>query len=188
MHIWDHSELTLYQCCGQQYLKKRCSTLYFQLLLLYMIWFILRNQNVWYWLSLLVIGVLLTQVIHSQLTILRTCNKIMLRQFFSDSDEFVTSAGAVLFRNKPHQLEMCLIRRKEEWLPPKGCKDRGQSVEETALREIYETATVPMEGFKLDKPDQPLVFALSIDSIPSRGDTDNRNIKLIHWFIFTVCV
>jgi hypothetical protein len=86
-------------------------------------------------------------------------------------------------------------------LLPKDCKDRGdsESVEETALREIYEEtgyavpfhgtmytcATVPnVEGFKLIQPDFPhLVSALSTVpfAITIRGsNTDNRNIKLIY--------
>ena len=130
----------------------------------------------------------------------------MSKQFFSE--EFVTSAGGVLFRIKPgHPLEICLIRlqHKEEWLLPKGRKDRGESVEETALREVYEEtgwkampfpatmytrATVPdVEGSKLKQPDQPhLTSALTTEpfAITIRGNTDNRNMKLIHWFILTV--
>ena len=130
----------------------------------------------------------------------------MSNQFFSD--EFVTSAGGVLFRIKPgHPLEICLIhlQRKGEWLLPKGRKDRGESVEQTALREVYEEtgwkavpfpatmytrATVPdVEGSKLKQPEQPhLVSALSTEpfAITIRRNTDNRNMKLIHWFIFTL--
>lgn len=132
---------------------------------------------------------------------------MLKQQFFSD--EFVTSAGGVLFRIKPnHPLEiLCLVhlQRKDEWLLPKGRKDRGESVEETALQEVYEEtgwkavpfpatmytcATVPdVEGSKLKQPDQPhLVSALSTEpfAITIRGNTDNRNMKLIHWFILTV--
>ena len=131
---------------------------------------------------------------------------MLKQQFFSD--EFVTSAGGVLFRINPgHPLEICLIhlQRKDEWLLPKGRKDRGESVEETALREVYEEtgwkavpfpatmytrATVPdVEGSKLKQPDQPhLVSALSTEpfAITIRGNTHNRNMKLIHWFILTV--
>ena len=135
----------------------------------------------------------------------------MSKQFFSD--EFVTSAGGLLFRIRPGRpLEICLIhlQLKDEWSLPKGRKDRGESVEETALREVYEEtgwkavpfpatmytrATVPdVEGSKLMQPnDQPhLVSALSTEPFAItirpmiRGDTDNRNIKLIHWFIFSV--
>jgi 8-oxo-dGTP pyrophosphatase MutT (NUDIX family) len=127
----------------------------------------------------------------------------MSQQFFSD--EFVTSAGGVLFRMKPgHPLEIC-HQRKEEWLLPKGRKDLGESVEKTALREVYEEtgwkavpfpatmctrATVPdVEGSKVKQPDQPhLVTALSTEpfAITIRGNTDNRNMKIIYWFIFTV--
>jgi len=130
----------------------------------------------------------------------------MSKQFFSE--EFVTSARGVLFRINPgHPLEICLIhlQRTEEWLLPKGRKDCGESVEETALREVYEEtgwkavpfpatmhtrATVPdVEGSKLKQPDQShLASALSTEpfAITIRDNRDNRNLKLIHWFIFTV--
>jgi 8-oxo-dGTP pyrophosphatase MutT (NUDIX family) len=130
----------------------------------------------------------------------------MSNQFFSD--EFVTSAGGVPFRIKPgHPPEICLIHHqlKEEWLLPKGRKDRGESVEQAALREVYEEtgwkavpfpatmytrATVPdVEGSQLLQPDKPhLVSALSTEpfAITIRGDPDSRNMKFIHWFIFTV--
>ena len=130
----------------------------------------------------------------------------MSTQFFSD--EFVTSAGGVLFCIKPgHPLEICLIhlQRKDEWLLPKGRKDRGESVEQTAFREVYEEtgwkavpfpatmytrATVPdVEGSKLEQPYQPhLVSALSTEpfAISIRRAADNRSTKLIHWFIFAV--
>lgn len=132
----------------------------------------------------------------------------MSKQVQIFSDEFVTAAGGILFRIKPgHPLEICLIhlQYKDEWLLPKGRKDRGESVEKTALREVYEEtgwkavpfpatmytrATVPdVEGSKMIQPDQPhLVSALSTEpfAITIRSYTDSRRLKLIHWFIFTV--
>ncbi|KIM37746.1 hypothetical protein M413DRAFT_448263 [Hebeloma cylindrosporum] len=55
---------------------------------------------------------------------------------------FVTSAGSVLFRIKRPtlQLEICVLHQltRDEWLLPKGRKDRGESIEAAALRETYE--------------------------------------------------
>jgi len=55
---------------------------------------------------------------------------------------FVISAGSVLFRLKQPtgQLEICILHQltRDEWLLPKGRKDRGESIEEAAVRETYE--------------------------------------------------
>lgn len=55
---------------------------------------------------------------------------------------FVISAGSVLFRIKQptRQLEICILHQltRDEWLLPKGRKDRGESIEEAAVRETYE--------------------------------------------------
>lgn len=56
--------------------------------------------------------------------------------------KFVISAGSVLFRIKQptRQLEICVLHQltRDEWLLPKGRKDRGESIEEAAVRETYE--------------------------------------------------
>ena len=55
---------------------------------------------------------------------------------------FVVSAGSILFRIKQptKQLEICILHQltRDEWLLPKGRKDRGEAIEEAALRETYE--------------------------------------------------
>ena len=60
-----------------------------------------------------------------------------------DSSRFLISAGSILFRNLPPSsspLEVCLIYHtvRQEWLLPKGRKDRGEDLQSTAARETYE--------------------------------------------------
>ena len=56
--------------------------------------------------------------------------------------DFVISAGCILFRHNPSSslLEICILHHldRHEWLLPKGRKDRGESIEQAALRETYE--------------------------------------------------
>ena len=61
------------------------------------------------------------------------------------SPNFVITAGAVLFRRSPHGVQVCILHHltKGHWLLPKGRKDRGESVEEAALRETYEETGYP---------------------------------------------
>lgn len=73
------------------------------------------------------------------------------------SSEFVICAGCILFRHVPNHpaadaaptarkpLQVCLLRHplRNEWLLPKGRKDRGESLEQTALRETFEETGFP---------------------------------------------
>lgn len=81
------------------------------------------------------------------------------------ASEFVICAGCILFRHVPNYvpppttngtngavttppklpLQVCLLRHplREEWLLPKGRKDRGESLEQTALRETFEETGFP---------------------------------------------
>lgn len=55
------------------------------------------------------------------------------------SNEFVICAGCILLRRWP-TLQVCILYQAKEdrYILPKGRKDRGESLEETALRETYE--------------------------------------------------
>ncbi|KAF9475373.1 hypothetical protein BDN70DRAFT_814202 [Pholiota conissans] len=69
------------------------------------------------------------------------------------SGNFILSAGCVLFRNRPPEranaststLEVCILHQltKNEWLLPKGRKDRGETLEQAAVRETYEETGYP---------------------------------------------
>ena len=60
--------------------------------------------------------------------------------------DFVSSAGCVLFRQLSGEpLEICILHHltRNEWLLPKGRKDRGETIERTAVRETYEETGYP---------------------------------------------
>ena len=50
------------------------------------------------------------------------------------------SAGGVAYRRTPEGLEVVLVGRlePERWVLPKGTPDRGESMEQTAVREVAE--------------------------------------------------
>lgn len=57
------------------------------------------------------------------------------------SDDFVISAGAVLFRRSDEgKVQVCLIYRRDtsEWLLPKGRKDANEAIGIAAARETFE--------------------------------------------------
>lgn len=72
------------------------------------------------------------------------------------SNNFVISAGCILFRKSPvnpNQVQICLLfqpkdltlKRREKWILPKGRKDLGETIEATAVRETYEETGFPCE-------------------------------------------
>jgi len=112
---------------------------------------------------------------------------------------FVISAGCVLFRHNPSSkaLEICILHhlRRDEWLLPKGRKDRGETIEEAALRETYEET-----GFKCKFWPQKMPTrapAPGVDNVHTTQIVDNlvepigitiRDLgkgatKIIFWFI-----
>ncbi|KAG8968941.1 hypothetical protein FRC03_005486 [Tulasnella sp. 419] len=119
------------------------------------------------------------------------------------SDEFVISAGCVLFRFQDGKEEICVLhqRKKDEWVLPKGRKDRGESVEITALRETYEETgyrcrylptdlytRAPIAGLSMNeeateaKGSTSEPFAVSIRD----ADESGRIKKIVWWFIAEV--
>ncbi|KAF8147860.1 NUDIX hydrolase domain-like protein [Crassisporium funariophilum] len=70
-----------------------------------------------------------------------SASKVPTTQYLAGN--FIVSAGCVLFRRNPastNGLETCILHQtvKNEWLLPKGRKDRGETIEEAAVRETYE--------------------------------------------------
>lgn len=53
-------------------------------------------------------------------------------------DEVIFSAGGVLFDKTSQKVFLVLKQKTGEWLLPKGRLEKGESIEETARREIFE--------------------------------------------------
>jgi 8-oxo-dGTP pyrophosphatase MutT (NUDIX family) len=52
--------------------------------------------------------------------------------------QHVVSSGGVIFRVVKGQFEVALISRRRVWCLPKGLIEKGETAEETALREVRE--------------------------------------------------
>ncbi|KAF5329632.1 hypothetical protein D9619_009464 [Psilocybe cf. subviscida] len=125
--------------------------------------------------------------------------------------QFVVSAGSVLFRlNRQRQttsepiastipaLEICVLHQtvRDEWLLPKGRKDRGESVEAAAIRETYEETGYRCRLWPQRMPTRapaPGVFDVHVPemvedlvepvAVTIRQLGESRGVKLVYWFI-----
>lgn len=114
------------------------------------------------------------------------------------ADEFVISAGSVLFRiSKSGHLTICILynKEKDEWVLPKGRKDRGESMEQAAVRETYEEtgfrcaimpvnlktrATIPGGTHE----NEPRLERLSREPFAmSMRESSDGSMKFIAWFV-----
>lgn len=111
---------------------------------------------------------------------------------------FVLCAGSVLFRRSANDvLEICLLyyTPKQEWLLPKGRKDRGESLETTAVRETYEET-----GYMCELSPQRMPTRAPIPDVDSEDvtvvadslvepiaitirDRGAQGVKVISWYI-----
>ena len=68
------------------------------------------------------------------------------------SSNFLICSGSILFASTRAPLQVCLLRHTErnEWLLPKGRKDRGEGVPATAIRETFEETGYPCRLLPLD--------------------------------------
>jgi 8-oxo-dGTP pyrophosphatase MutT (NUDIX family) len=90
------------------------------------------------------------------------------------------SAGGVIYRCTPSGIEICLISTKggARWQLPKGKRERGESLEQTAAREVAEeTGLTGRVGPRLDRID--LWFTWNEDGRPVRHH------KLVYFFLLT---
>ncbi|KAL4872558.1 NUDIX hydrolase domain-like protein [Aspergillus spectabilis] len=121
------------------------------------------------------------------------------------SEQFVESCGAVLFDLSQKPKRVCLIlyrhRENDEWLLPKGRRNRGESRRQAALREVEEETgykcriypvTVTTRAPQADDPENvPDIPRLSPDlsepfMFTVRELTPGSDVKLIWWYIAAV--
>lgn len=118
------------------------------------------------------------------------------------SEQFVISAGCVLFRPKTE--EICLVQSssetsKDQWLLPKGRKNVGEPIPETAVREVLEETgcqcslwplKMPTRGTPPDDlgsvPDVSRVVECCEPIAIQQRRTKHGHQKLIFWYIARV--
>jgi 8-oxo-dGTP pyrophosphatase MutT (NUDIX family) len=116
------------------------------------------------------------------------------------SDEFVESAGAVLFNLSTKMICLVRLATKEEWLLPKGRRNCGESRQHAALREAreetgYNSRIMPVNMStrsppaieSQEYPDEPREFDhIAEPFVLTVRQLGPRNQKLIWWYIATV--
>lgn len=140
------------------------------------------------------------------------------------ADEFLVCAGSILFRHDPHPrpetssatasslsnlppLQVCLILHtgRQEWLLPKGRKDRFEAITATATRETFEETGYPCKLLPLtlatraplpgsqtkdcvevvDGCEEP--FMMTLRNVPNGGENGKvGGVKMIWWFVTVV--
>ena len=84
------------------------------------------------------------------------------------------SAGGVVFREKSGECEVLMIKdRFHHWTLPKGKQEPGETIEETALREIEEETGIKGEILR------PLVTVHYTYDHQKHGEVD----KFVHYFL-----
>jgi 8-oxo-dGTP pyrophosphatase MutT (NUDIX family) len=114
-------------------------------------------------------------------------------------EEFVESAGIILFDLESRPLKVCLTRstRSNEWRFAKGRRDCGESRHETALREAYEetgyrgrllpvtmSIRAPAVTEEIEVQDKPRRYTdLTEPFMVTVRHLGASNVKFIYWFI-----
>ncbi|KAI0295140.1 hypothetical protein B0F90DRAFT_1638291 [Multifurca ochricompacta] len=114
------------------------------------------------------------------------------------SSHFLICGGSILFASTRAPLRVCLLHHNvcDEWLLPKGRKDRSEDVTATAVRETFEETGYPCQLLPLDLITRaPEAGAQTKDAaVPVQGSeepfmltlrrTENGGVvKFIWWFV-----
>ena len=116
------------------------------------------------------------------------------------ASHFATCGGSILIDTTRAPLKVCLLRRttldeREEWVLPKGHKDRGEDVTQAAVRETYEesgypcqllplnvTTLAPAAGQQTPAPPELVPKCKEPFMLTLRRCKDT-SVKLISWFV-----
>jgi 8-oxo-dGTP pyrophosphatase MutT (NUDIX family) len=84
------------------------------------------------------------------------------------------SAGGVAFRHGPDGIEVVLVGRydPERWVLPKGTPNRGESMEQTAAREVVEETGIQV---RLIRPLQDIQYWFVLHGV--------RHYKTVHFYL-----
>ena len=87
-----------------------------------------------------------------------------------------TAAGGVVVRGSGDDLEVVLAGRQRDrtWVFPKGTPDRGETVEETAVREVREETGLEV---RIVRPIGAIEYSFAVPG--------ERVHKLVHFFLMT---
>lgn len=100
---------------------------------------------------------------------MRSCGKG--KSSGESSSERIVSAGGVIFRRVDNGFEVALVSKESVWCLPKGLIEKGETTEETALREVREETG--LDGEIVGK----------IGEISYSFSRERRYFKTVHFFL-----
>lgn len=116
------------------------------------------------------------------------------------SDQFVESAGAVLFRFSTREICLLYLLESDEYVLAKGRRNCGESIRETAIREVTEETGYPCRLLPVTMSTRapPAVEIEQYEDVPRTffdiiepftlqiRQLGEKNIKIIWWYIAAI--